>query len=113
MMFKFVSHTGNLLELAGLKGSPVRQFNEPGANSQAFYYCLTGNDFRLFLHNFMYLIYAVEPCAKHGSHKEHSCHVLAYFCLTLCECVPLFSQIEISDEKTPRAADPLQDILHL
>ena len=34
-----------------------------------------------------------------GLAKEHTYHVLAYFCLTLRECVSLFSQIEISDQQ--------------
>ena len=49
-----------------------------------------------FYKHFMYLIDAVEPSAKQGSHTYY---VLAYFCLSLRESVPLFSQIEISDQQ--------------
>jgi hypothetical protein len=96
---RYVNAMKTKCKLSRLANRIVRWFNETGANGKAFDYCFTGKDSRLFLQNFMYLIDAVEPSVKQGSRKEHTYHVLAYFCLTLRECVSLFSRIEISDQQ--------------
>lgn len=96
---KYINAMKTKCKHSRLANKIVRWFNETGANGKAFDYRFTGKDSRLFLQNFMYLIDAVEPSAKQGSRKEHTYHVLAYFCLTLRECVSLFSRIEISDQQ--------------
>ena len=80
---RYVNAMKTKCKLSPLANRIVRWFNETGANGKAFDYRFTGKDSRLFLQNFMYLIDAV----KQGSRKEHTYHVLAYFCLTLRECV--------------------------
>jgi hypothetical protein len=85
--------------LSRLANKIIRWFNDTGANGKTFDYRFTGKDSRLFLQNFMYLIDAIEPCAKQGSRTELIYHVLAYMCLTLRNCVALFSRIEISSEQ--------------
>ena len=47
----------------------------------------------------MYLVDVVEPAAQQGTKRHFTLHVLAYFCLTLRDCVSLPSRIEIPDEE--------------
>lgn len=47
----------------------------------------------------MYLIDVVELAAQQGTKRHFKLHVLAYFCLTLRDCVSLFSRIEITEEE--------------
>ncbi|CAB4003764.1 Hypothetical predicted protein [Paramuricea clavata] len=73
----------------------VRWFNKMKAASKALDYRFTGKDSRGFLHNFMYLIAAVEPFQKHGSRQEFTLHVLSYLCLMLHKCVTLFDLVDL------------------
>ena len=76
----------------------VKWFNETRADGRNFDYRFTGKESRGFLHNFMYLIGVVEPSIQPGTKRHFTLHVLAYFCLTLRDCVSLFSRIEITDK---------------
>ena len=45
----------------------------------------------------MFLIDVVEPFLKYKTKALFKIHVLAYFCLTLCDCVSVFTRIEVTD----------------
>ena len=76
-----------------------RWFNETQAARKNFDYRFTGKDSRGFLHNFMFLNATAEPSVKHGTEEHFTLHVLASLCLTLQNCVSVFSRIEISHEQ--------------
>lgn len=96
---RYVNEMKTKCSLSRLAKRIVRWFNETKSNGKPFDYRFTGKDSRGFLHNFMYLIAAVEPFQKQGSREEFTLHVLSYLCLTLRECVALFNRIKISDEQ--------------
>lgn len=83
--------------LSRLAKKIIKWFNETQAEGKNFDYRFTGKESRGFLHNFMYLIGVVEPSTQPGTKRHFTIHVLAYFCLTLRNCVSLFSRIEITD----------------
>ena len=95
---RYISEMKTKCGLSRLAKRIVRWFNETKAAGKAFDYRFTGKDSRGFLHNFMYLIAAMEPFQKHGSRQEFTLHVLSYLCLMLRKCVTLFNRIEIKDE---------------
>jgi hypothetical protein len=76
----------------------VRWFNETKCEGKQFDYRFTGKDSRLFLQNFMFLIFCVENDVKKGSRQELILHVLAYICLCLRDSVSIFTRVSISDE---------------
>ena len=76
----------------------VKWFNDTQADGKKFDYRFTGRESRFFLYNFMYLIDVVEPFAKQGSKRHFTLHALAYFCITLQNCVSLFCRVVITDE---------------
>ena len=86
-------------QLSRLSKKIVKWFNETQGDGKTFDFRFTGRESRRFLHNFMYLIDAVEPMSQKGTKEHHTLHVLAYFCLTLRNCVSLFSRVEITDEQ--------------
>ena len=77
----------------------MRWFDESQAEGKTFDCWFTRKDSRAFLHNFMMLIAAVQLSARPGTKVHYTQHVLAYTCLTLRNCVSLFSRVEISDEQ--------------
>jgi len=85
--------------LSRLAKQIVRWFNNFRNNEKSFEYRFTGRDSRGLLHNFMFLIAAVEPFACRGSKVEFMLHVIACYCQTLRDCVSHFSRIEITDEQ--------------
>ncbi|CAB4003604.1 Hypothetical predicted protein [Paramuricea clavata] len=95
---RYISEMKTKCGLSRLAKRIVRWFNKTKAASKALDYRFTGKDSRGFLHNFMYLIAAVEPFQKHGSRQEFILHVLSYLCLMLHKCVTLFNRIEIKDD---------------
>ena len=96
---KYVLTMKRKCQLSRLANKIIKWFNECRSDGKTFDYRFTGKDSRLFLHNFMFLIAAVNPFARAGSKEQYMLHVLAYTCLTLRSCVSLFSRINISDEQ--------------
>jgi hypothetical protein len=84
--------------LSRLGKKVVKWFNDTQADGKKFDYRFTGRESRFFLYNFMYLIDVVEPFAKQGSKRHFTLHALAYFCITLRNCVSLFCRVVITDE---------------
>ncbi len=58
----------------------------------------TGNDSRMFVHNFMYIIDILEGAAK-GQQALLIIHIHAYLCLCLHDAVSLFSRVKITDQQ--------------
>ena len=96
---RYVSRMKTKCCLPRLSKKIIKWFDETQAEGKNLDYRFTGKESRLFLHNFMYLIDVVEPAAHQGTKRHFTVHVLAYFCLTVQDCVFLFSQIEIPDEE--------------
>jgi hypothetical protein len=96
---KYVHTMKTKCQMSRLANKIMKWFNECRSDGKRFDYRFTGKDSRLFLHNFMFLIAAVNPSAQAGSKEEYMLHVLAYTCLTLRSCVSLFCRIDISDEQ--------------
>ena len=82
--------------LSRLAKQIVRWFNEN--RGKEFDYRFTGKDSRLFLQNFMLLISSVDSHVKKDTREELILHVLAYTCLCLRDCVPIFTRVAISDD---------------
>lgn len=97
-LVKYVTIMKTKCQLSRLGKRIVKWFNETQANGKNFDYRFTGRESRFFLYNFMYLIDAVEPLAKQGSKRHFTLHVLAYFCITLRNCVSLFCRVVITKE---------------
>ena len=97
---RYISEMKTKCGVSRLAKRIVRLFNETKAAGKAFDCRFTGKDSRGFLHNFMFLIAAVESFRKQGPRQEFTLHVLSYLCLMLRKCVNLFNfnRIEIKDE---------------
>ena len=74
----------------------VRWFNDGGHKGKSFDFRFTGKESRGFLKYFMFLIASVMSCVPAGSSSEFHLHVLCYLCLTLKDCVSLFSRVDIT-----------------
>ena len=85
-LVKYVTIMKAKCHLSRLGKKIVKWFNETQANSKNFDYRFTGRESRFFLHNFMYLIDAVEPSAKPGSKSHLRCMYLPISALP-CEIV--------------------------
>ena len=55
-------------------------FNDTGTNGKDFHDRFTGKDFRMFVHNFMFLVDGLEDGTE-GQCALFIIHVLAYLCL--------------------------------
>ena len=95
---KYVTVMKTKCHLSRLGKKVVKWFNDTQADGKKFDYRFTGRESRFFLYNFMYLIDVVEPFAKQGSKRHFTLHALAYFCITLRNCVSLFCRVVITDE---------------
>ena len=84
---KFVNEMKTKCHLSHLANRVVKWFNDTRGDGKPFDYRFTGKDSQGFLHNFMYLVAAVEPFAEKGCQQELIVHVLSYLCLVLRECV--------------------------
>ena len=79
-------------KLARLANKVKQWFNEGNGSDKDFQYRFTGQDSRLFLHNFMYVIDAVKE--QFDSKKQtFALHVFAYLCLQLRQIVSLFCRV--------------------
>lgn len=96
---KYVHALRTQCHLTRLAKRVIKWFDETKGEGKAFDYRFTGKESRGFLHDFMYLIAAVEPFAIRGSKSELNLHVLSYLCLTLRDCVSLFCRLKISDQQ--------------
>jgi hypothetical protein len=76
----------------------IRWFNETQGNGKDFEYRFTGKDSRMFLHNFMFLIVITHSYADWGRERV-ICHIIAFICLCLRDCVSLFNRLNISDSE--------------
>ena len=84
--------------LSRLAKKVIRWYDEnASSNRKSFDYRFTGKDSRMFLHNFMFLIDALESGAS--SKATELLHVHAYLCLCLRNAVSLFSRVNITDEQ--------------
>ena len=96
----YVNVLSNKCCLSRLAKKVIKHYNETGSLlTKKFDYRFTGRDSRLFLHNFMFLIDAIEPLAREKTKPQFHIHAIAFFALTLRNCVSLFNRIDISDEQ--------------
>ena len=89
----------NKCNLRRLAKKIIRWYNECQSINKSFEYRFTGKDSRCFLQNFMFLIDVVEPFLKDKTKALFTIHVLAYLCLTLRDCVSVFTRIEVTDSQ--------------
>lgn len=86
--------------LSRLAKKVMKHYDETGVDvAKKFEYRFTGKDSRLFLHNFMFLIDAIEPGVQDNTKSKFHFHVLAFLALNLRNCVSLFNRLDISDEQ--------------
>ena len=85
--------------LSRLAKQIIRWFDESRSGGKDFDYRFTGKDSRLFLQHFMLLISCLENDVKQGTRQEIILHIFAYICLTLRNCVSLFTRVVISDSQ--------------
>ena len=69
-----------------------RWFNDTKATGQDFQYRFTGQDSRLFLHNFMFIIDSLKEVSD-TERQEFALHTFAYICLQLRESVSVFCRV--------------------
>lgn len=87
--------------LTRLASKIIRWFNDLRHKEKKFDYRFTGKDSRGFVNNFMYLI----SCVENISHFSRVCkqmldlHIIGFLCLTLRDCISLFSRVEITHEE--------------
>ncbi|CAB4011121.1 Hypothetical predicted protein, partial [Paramuricea clavata] len=94
---KYIDAMRTKCNLRRLANKIIRWFNEN--RDSKFDYRFTGKDSRCFLQNFMFLIAAMEPFLKDKTKALFTFHVLAYLCLTLRDCVSVFSRIDVIDSQ--------------
>ena len=81
-------------QLGRLAKKIVKWFQETKGKGKQFEYRFTGRDSRLLLHNFMFLIEAVE-CENDTLEQTFFLHLLSFVLLELRECVSLFCRVTI------------------
>ena len=96
---KYITTMQNKCNLRRLANKIIRWYNECQSIGKSFEYRFTGKDSRCFLQNFMFLIDVVEPFLKDKTKALFTIHVLAYLCLTLRDCVSVFTRIEVTDSQ--------------
>lgn len=101
-LFKYVETLKKQCGLSRLAKQVVRWFNTHQGCEKLFEYRFTGRDSRGLLHNFMYLIVALEPFVKKDSKNELLLHATAHHCLVLRDCVSFFNRVDISDEEVSK-----------
>ncbi|CAB4017352.1 Hypothetical predicted protein, partial [Paramuricea clavata] len=94
---KYIDAMRTKCNVRRLANKIIRWFNEN--RDSKFDYRYTGKDSRCFLQNFMFLIAAMEPFLKDKTKALFTFHVLAYLCLTLRDCVSVFSRIDVTDSQ--------------
>ena len=99
---KYITAMRTKCKLSRLANQVVRWFDEMKGSGREFDYRFTGRDSRYFLHNFMVLVSCLEKAVKKDSQEETILHVLTYTCLSLRECVALFTCVDISDSEVAK-----------
>lgn len=94
---KFVTSLKTEANLSRLAKKIIRWFDETKGNGKHFEYRFTGKDSRGFLHNFMYLLRAVE-CQNDSESQQFKLHIFAFTCLSLRDAVSLFCRFAIEQE---------------
>ena len=95
---KLISNMRYESNLSRLAKKVIKWFNETKANSKSFDYRFTGHESRRFLHNFMYLISAIEEL-NDSTPARLKLHVLAFTTLSLRNAVSLFNRFNIEEEQ--------------
>jgi len=80
------------VKLGRLANKVKQWFNETNGSGKDFRYRFTGQDSRLFLHNFMYIIDAIKEKSD-SDKKTFSLHVFAYLCLELRQIISLICRV--------------------
>lgn len=80
------------VKLARLAKKVKRWFNDTKGPGRHFQYRFTGQDSRIFLHNFMFIIGALKAPSDTAK-QEFALHVFAYICLQLREAVSIFCRV--------------------
>ena len=96
----FASFVNSLKADSGLSrlSKIIRWFNETKATGKPFEYRFPGQESRRFLHNFMYLIRAIE-CRNDPDAQKFKLHVYAFICLTLRDAVSLYNTFNTNLEQ--------------
>ena len=94
---KLVTSLKTEANLSRLAKKIVRWFDETKGNRKHFEYRFAGKDSRGFLHNFMYLLRAIE-CKSNSESQQFKLHVLAFTCLSLHDAVSLFCRFAIEQK---------------
>lgn len=95
---KLISSMRSESNLSRLANKVIKWFNETKGNSKSFDYRFTGQESRRFLHNFMYLILAIEE-EKDSTPARLKLHVLAFATLSLRNAVSLFNRFNVTEEQ--------------
>lgn len=90
--YKLVLCLQNTAKLARLANKIRRWFNDTKGSGKDFQYRFTGQDSRMFIHNFMLII---DTLRQPGDSKKQSftLHVFAYICLQLRQSVSIFCRV--------------------
>ena len=76
----------------------MKWFDESKGNAKSFDYRFTGQESRRFLHNFMYMISAIEQ-ENDSRTTSMKLHIFAFAILSLRNAVSLFSRFNINEDQ--------------
>lgn len=96
--FRLITSLETEASLSRLAKKVVRLFDEGKGNPKALSYRFTGEESHRFLHNFMYLIKAIEG-TNDPQPVEFKLHVFAFTCLSLRDTVSLFCRLKIDKKQ--------------
>lgn len=74
----------------------MRWFDESKGNAKSFDYKFTGQESRRFLHNFMYMISAIEG-ENDSRQVSMKLHIFAFANLSLRNAISLYSRLSIDE----------------
>lgn len=105
----FSCYVRTLQEKCGLQRlakKVVKWFDDNRGKERSFDYRFTGRDSRMFVHNFMFLISCIDNSAHIDLERDPKArshlHALAFLCLTLRDCISIFSRIQVNEEQVSR-----------
>ena len=84
--------------LSRLAKKIMKWFDESKGNAKSFDYRFTGQESRRFLHNFMYMISAIEQ-ENDSRTTSMKLHIFAFAILSLRNAVSLFSRFNINEDQ--------------
>ena len=106
---QYVKAMQSKCHLSRLTNKILKWFNDMGGKGREkkFDYRFTGKDSRGFVSNFMFLISSAEKSTYLQAYSKAQVHLhaLAFLCLTLRDCISLFSRVEIGDQEVSKLDD--------